>query len=195
MPKIIGLTGNIACGKSSLARILIERGIPVLDSDDVVQELYQDKQVQSEILEVFASLDKQKISKMIFGDDDLAKSRRKELEAILHPRIKHKFNEWLQQNQSAELVVNVLPLLFEAGLENRYDYIVTVFCDDEVQLSRLQARNPDLSGPEIEKRIKSQMPQAEKIKRADYLIENNLGLEELKQGLNRVLEQIRLTGN
>ncbi|MDA0772611.1 MAG: dephospho-CoA kinase [Cyanobacteria bacterium] len=195
MPKIIGLTGNIACGKSSLARILIERGIPVLDSDDVVQELYQDKQVQSEILEIFASLDKQKISKMIFGDDDLAKSRRKELEAILHPRIKHKFNEWLQQNQSAELVVNVLPLLFEAGLENRYDYIVTVFCDDKVQLHRLQARNPELSGPEIEKRIKSQMPQTEKIKRADYLIENNQGLEELKQGLNGVLEQIRLVRN
>lgn len=189
--KIIGLTGNIACGKSSLARLLIERGIPILDSDEVVQQLYEDKQVQSEILEIFSSLDKQKIASLIFGDDDEAKFRRKKLEAILHPRIELKFKEWLKQNQSAELVVNVLPLLFEAGLENRYDYIVTVYCNDKLQASRLQARNPELSGAEIEKRIKSQMSQAEKIKRADYLIENNQGIEELKLGLEMVLEQIR----
>lgn len=189
--KVVGLTGNIACGKSSLAKRLAEYGIPILDSDEVTQQLYQDPLVQKEIKTIFGTLDKKEIATMVFGDNAEAQQRRKQLEAIIHPRVEKRFREWLTENKSQELLINVLPLLFEAGLESRYDYIVTVICDEAKQIERLKKRNPELTAEQMQKRIKSQMPQQIKAAKSDFVLDNSGSLAELDNELTKLLEALR----
>ncbi|MDD9898721.1 MAG: dephospho-CoA kinase [Candidatus Melainabacteria bacterium] len=188
--KVIGLTGNIACGKSSLAELLAARNIPVLDSDEVVQQLYSEADVIAEIEAEFGTVDKQELAALVFGDDDAKRARRARLEAILHPKVEFRFREWVKKNQNEPIIVNVLPLLFEAGLEDRYDLIITVTCDETTQLERLLARNPNLSKVDCLKRIKSQMSQGEKASRADFVLDNSGDLAHLEQELDSVLSQI-----
>lgn len=188
--KVIGLTGNIACGKSSLAELLRARAIPVLDSDDVVQDLYREPEVLAEIEAEFGTSEKQELANLVFGDDDTCRARRAKLEAILHPKVEYRFREWVKKNQDQSIIVNVLPLLFEAGLESRYDLIVVVTCDAAIQLSRLEARHPTWTKEDCLKRIQSQMPQSEKANRADYVLDNSRDLARLEQDLDALLDKI-----
>ncbi len=191
MAKIIGLTGNIACGKSTVGQILSARGIPVLDSDQVVQELYaSDEKVRARILEEFGTLDRKIIGQMVFGTSIEAKSQRKKLENILHPAVDLKFREWIKANNREPILVNLVPLIFEAQLEYRYDYIVVVASDPEIQKTRLKERNPEFSDDELNKRIQSQISQDYKISHSQYVIYNNSDIIHLEKEVDELISKL-----
>ncbi|MCE2928383.1 MAG: dephospho-CoA kinase [Candidatus Caenarcaniphilales bacterium] len=191
MTLVIGLTGNIACGKSSAGKILGEMNIPILDSDAVVHQLYaSNKQVQAKILEHFATLDRKKISQEIFGESVNAKEKRKILESIIHPAVDREFRNWIRENQQSPIIVNLVPLLFEANLQSRYDFIVVIKTKEELQRKRLKERNPDLSDEEIDNRIKSQMSQEKKAGMADFIIENNGPIDDLEIQIEELLDRL-----
>jgi len=187
---VIGLTGNIACGKSLAGEIFRKHGIPVIDSDDIVHDIYaNDERVKKEIIEEFGSLDKKEIAKQVFGDTEENKNKRKLLESIVHPAVDKRLRDWIRENNGHKILVNLVPLIFEAKLEDRYNFIVTVATDEGLQKERLRLRNPDMSEDEIEKRIKSQMSQAQKIKKSDAVLYNNSSPEALEEQIIKLLSQ------
>jgi dephospho-CoA kinase len=188
---VVGLTGNIACGKSAVGAILKQEGIPVIDSDDIVHQLYeQDPIIQDQIKKVFGTLDRKVIAEMVFGSEPEKQANKKKLEAILHPAVAEKFSFWVKKNLDAPLVVNLVPLLFEANLQGRYDCTVCVVSDEKHQIDRLKKRNPELSENQIKARIQSQMPQKQKAELADYIILNNSSLEDLHLELKALVSKI-----
>jgi dephospho-CoA kinase len=191
MVLVVGLTGNIACGKSAVGEILKKKSIPVIDSDDIVHELYdKDHDVQEQILQNFGTLNRQEIAKKVFGTDIESQSNKKKLESILHPAVHRKFEEWVKVNSDKPLIVNLVPLLFEANLESRYDYIVCVITDEKNQIERLKKRASFLPDDQILARIRSQMPQDKKVELSDYIIPNNANLEALEQEVDKCFRQI-----
>jgi dephospho-CoA kinase len=192
MPIVIGLTGNIACGKSLIGELLKERGILVLDSDDVVHDIYKnDELVQTKIQKEFGTLDRKQISIQIFGDTREAKDKRKKLEEIIHPTVDKRFRDWIRAHNDQQILVNLVPLVFEAGLESRYNLIITVVATPELQYQRLKKRNPELNEEEIQKRISSQIPQSYKAQKSDYVIENSGSIDDLEEQLEEILRKIR----
>lgn len=191
-PKIIGLTGNIACGKSTVGKLLQEMDILVLDSDTVVHDLYaNDPKIQAAVLEEFGTLDRKEIGAMVFGTSAEAKAKRKRIEEIIHPAVDIKLRDWIRSNNQEALLVNSVPLLFEAKLEHRYDYIVTVTSSLADQVQRLQERCPDLSNEEIMKRISSQMKQEEKAHKSNYVLDNSRDLEYLRVQVQKLVKELK----
>ncbi len=167
-------------------------GIPVLDSDEVVHQLYaNDAEIKAALEAEFGTTDRAAIGKIVFGTEALAK--RKKLEAIIHPAVAREFSAWVKKQSSGpetvaankasqnapKILANLVPQLYEAELESRFDKILVVTCDPAMQLARLAKRNPELSAEALKKRIESQMPQSEKAARADYVIDNSGSPEEL----------------
>lgn len=188
MPLVVGLTGNIACGKSTVGDILRQKSIPVLDSDEVVHDLYEnDREIQEKILKDFGTLDRKEIGKKVFGTSPENLAYKKKLESILHPAVHKKFEQWVKANSQAPIVVNLVPLLFEANLEHRYDYIVCIITDEKNQIARLKKRDPNMPEAQILARIRSQMPQDAKAKLSDHVISNNSTLEALEKEVNKIL--------
>jgi len=191
MPLILGITGCIACGKSTIGQISTDLGIPVIDSDKIVHKLYEDDEsVKSKVLESFGTLDRKELAKEVFGDDVETQRKRKLLESIVHPAIYRYFCSWVNDHKESKIVANLIPLLFEAGLEDRYDQIITVTANPELQLKRLRERNPELSEQEILNRINSQIPQQEKATRSDYVIDNSGTFEATKEQVIKILENL-----
>lgn len=191
MSILVGLTGNIACGKSLVGELLKEHGIPVIDSDQIVHQLYEeDEELRKKILSGFGTLDRKQIGDEIFGDSEQAIKKRRLLESIIHPAVHEKLMHWIQENCDQPILVNLIPLLFEANLAARYDKVILVMADEEVQIARLAQRNPELSKNEIVKRIKSQIPQQEKAKKADYIIDNSGTIENTRQQLEKALQKL-----
>jgi dephospho-CoA kinase len=188
MTLVVGLTGNIACGKSTVGALLRKKSIPVLDSDEVVHDLYEnDLDIQEQILRDFGTLDRKEIGKKVFGTSPENLAYKKKLESILHPAVHKKFEQWVQANLKEPLIVNLVPLLFEANLEHRYDYIVCIITDEKNQIERLKKRDPNLPEAQIIARIRSQMPQDQKSKRSDLAISNNSTLEALELEVDKIL--------
>ena len=181
---ILGITGNIASGKSTIARALVERGATLLDADQlaravvapgssVLQQLAE--RFGREILLENGELDRARLGKIIFASS----SARIELNEIMHPAIASLAIERLQQLKTDPqvcLVVYEAPLLFEAGAEGRVDKVLVVSVAAEIQLQRLMSRDW-LDEGAARQRIAAQMPQAEKLTRADYIIDNSGSLE------------------
>ena len=195
-PRIIGLTGNIACGKSLAAKILSaselqtpERRIAVIDADRVSQEL-TDKPgpVRDAIVRAFGGFDRDHIRQKVFNNE----VERKKLEAILHPAIRAASQEKFEAlfKQGFQIVVYEASLLFEAGRATDFDGVLLITCDANVQRSRLKIRNPTLDDALVEKMISAQWPQEKKRQIATWTIENNGTEEELKQKLSKWIESL-----
>lgn len=189
MSFLIGLTGNIACGKSTVGKIFEKFGVKVLDSDEVVHKLYlEDKEVQDALIKEFGSYSRSEISKQVFGKDKI--NKRKILESIIHPKVDSVFRQWVKSNQKEVFLVNLVPLLFEAKLEDRYSCIITVKTSKEKQIERLKVRNPELSAQEILKRIESQADIVEKLRKSDFVVDNSSNVDDLDIQVEEILEQI-----
>lgn len=197
--KLIGLTGGIACGKSTVGAILRKLGVKVIDADEIAHQIYQPgTPVHSEIVMEFGpdilaadgQINRQKLGEIIFGDET-ARSR---LEAITHPGIIQKINELIgiAKSENHSLVVVEVPLLFEAGLESKFDYIWVVSSQRELQLSRLMKRNR-LSHEEAAARLAAQLPLEYKEGKADMIIYNNNELSDLEEEIKRHIETVNLT--
>ncbi|MHA6483285.1 dephospho-CoA kinase [Paenibacillus sp. strain BS8-2] len=185
---IIGLTGGIASGKSTVGRLLAERGAKLVDADEVAREIVRPGEPALEaiaslfgqaILHPEGTLDRQALGKIVFHD----KEKLSQLEAITHPAIRQRMQSRIHSFESQNpggLVVADIPLLYETKQEALYQGIMVVYVPVELQHQRLMDRN-SMSPEEATRRISLQMDIEEKRKRADWLINNSGSLEETER--------------
>ena len=195
MAKIIGITGGIASGKSTVTDFLKQQGYQVIDADQVVHELQEPGgRLYQALLPAFGPailredgrLDRAKLGAMIFGNPDLlAQSSQLQNEIIREELARRR--DLLAETEAVFFMD--LPLLFELEYDNWFDQIWLVDVTEETQLSRLMNRNA-LNQEEAEKRIAAQLSLQEKRKRADVLIDNNGSLEETRQQLRDALQKL-----
>lgn len=194
--KLIGLAGGIATGKSTVASMLRQLGAKIVDADELAREIVEPGQeAWQEIVAAFGgeivredkSIDREKLRKKIFRD----KKSRKRLESITHPHIRTLGQQRIQQlaAEGAEIVVYMAPLLFENQVQLWLRPVILVACDPATQKRRLQKRD-GLNKKEIEQHLKAQMPLDEKRQLADFVIENNGSVEELKKQVQEVWRKI-----
>ena len=194
----VGLTGSIAVGKSYVSSVLAELGCHVLDADQTAREVVQpgtaglDAVVQyfgTEVLNDDGTLDRQRLGELVFADSD----KRQRLNAILHPFIIERQDEILRHWEEADregIGVVDAALMIESGGYKRFDKLIVVHCRPEVQLERLMLRT-GLSRDEAMQRIDSQMPQDEKQRYADYLIDTSDGFESTRGRTVEVHQKLR----
>ena len=182
---VLAITGGIASGKSTATSYLRKKGFVVIDSDEIVGQLYNDPKVLDMIAKTFKlsqPIDKTKLATVIFNNT----KQRKQLEAILHPLVFDKINE-TKALMTEHILFLDIPLLFESGYKD-YDASMLIDTTPKLQLSRLIKRNK-LTQTEAKLRIKSQMPLVKKRQRADYIIKNNESIENLYQLIDELLER------
>ena len=179
MPKVIGLTGGIASGKSLVSQTLKGLGMTVIDADDVNHELMaKDETVKQKVVETFGTevltaggiIDKGRLGTIVFRDQE----RRRALERIMHPRILAHLRQRARESK-ADVVLDI-PLLIEQGGHERVDVVVVVYTTRERQIQRLMGRDR-ISREEAVRRVDAQLPLEEKVCHAHYVI-NNSGTEE-----------------
>ena len=177
---LVGLTGGIATGKSTVSTMLAHLGCRVIDADQLAREVVAPGQPAHaaivaefgpEILQPDGSIDRKRLGAIVFNDPE----RRKRLEEITHPAVRQRQQRllsMLEEEEHAGLVIWDVPLLYETNGADKMDRVVVVITDEETELTRLVAR--DASGAaDARARIRSQMPVAEKARRADYVIDNS----------------------
>ncbi len=171
----IGLTGSIGMGKSTVARMFEDEGVPVFDADLVVHQLQgPDGALVAEIEKHFpgttgsAGVDRTSLAEAVLGNEQ----ELKRLEALIHPAVAEERERFLARHRSAPLVVLDIPLLFEKGGWDKVDRIVVVSAPADVQRERVLAR-PAMSVERFEKILAHQMPDAEKRARADFVIDTS----------------------
>ncbi|MGD6873104.1 dephospho-CoA kinase [Sutcliffiella horikoshii] len=195
MPLVIGLTGGIASGKSTVANMLRDKNIPIVDADVVAREVveigtdtYQKlvSEFGQEILNDDKTLNRPKLGSIIFQNQE----KREKLNNIMHPSIRTSMKEKTQKflEDGHEVVVMDIPLLFESKLTHLVDKTLLVYVTEATQLKRLMERN-DLSEKEATDRIRSQMPLTEKVKLSHAVIDNNGSVTKTEQQLNQILKE------
>ncbi|MCM8747839.1 dephospho-CoA kinase [Thermomicrobiaceae bacterium CFH 74404] len=180
-PYVIGLTGNIACGKSLVLRALAELGAETIDADQVAREVMsRGSPVLEDVVLAFGpevmnpdgSLDRRALARIVFSDpEQLAR-----LESIVHPPVVELIRRRVAESRSPVVVIDAIKL-FEAGLAGDCDEVWVVTCKPEQQLARLMARDR-IGEDEALLRIRAQPPQEEKVRRADRVIDNSGAIEE-----------------
>jgi len=188
-PIIIGLTGNIGSGKSTVAAFLREMGYPVLDADLLAERARELKKAELKALfpEAFLGeeLDRRRLAQLVFSDPQ----RLRALEELIHPEVRRLLAEELSRLE-APLVFVEIPLLFEKGWEGRLQGTILVAAPLEERLKRAMARL-GLSREEVLARERAQMPEEEKRRRATWVLENRGSLEDLRAQVQALLGEIR----
>jgi dephospho-CoA kinase len=192
----IGLTGGIASGKSTVAKMLTERGAILIDLDGIAREVVNPGQPSlfriaqrfgQAVLQEDGSLNRKKLGDIVFADP----SERKALELIIHPAIRAIMKErmaYYESNAPNKLVVVDVPLLYESGLESYFEKIMVVYVSRKTQLQRLMERN-SLTVEEAERRIAAQMDIEDKKSRADILIDNSNNIAFTEQQIDRFWQE------
>jgi len=189
---LVGITGGIGAGKTTVLGVLAELGERTIDADNVVHRLYEsDSEIRSalatrwgtDVLEVDGRIDRSAVATKVFADVE----ERRWLNALVHPRVRAELHAAGGGEQ--ELCFCGVPLLFEVGWEQDMVCTVTVWCDRATQVARLMDRG--WSDEEIEARAGAQLDMDEKLRRADYGIVNNSSIEILQEQCRRLVAQIR----
>jgi len=185
----VGLTGGIASGKSTIARMFASLGCHVVDADQIVAQLYQPGEAGHEalvrtygsgILLPDGAIDRRKLADVAFATDESAKA----LNALIHPLVIAEEARLMDEEAREGIVIVEATLLIEAGGRDRYDRIVIVDVDPETQLVRAMARG--MSRDDAARRIAHQMPRAERLRYADYVIDNSGDLRAAEAETSRV---------
>jgi dephospho-CoA kinase len=192
-----GITGGLGCGKTTVAKMLVQRGFPVLDADKISQEVVERgspglhqivKEFGAEVLDSEGELNRLKMAQIVFKDSEWLKK----LESIIHPLVQQAVNEkrrWLEA-QGTEIAFYDVPLLFEKNLEKQFDGVVVVTCSEEQQIERIRARS-HWGKSEIQERLNAQLPLREKVKRATFVLKNDSDLTSLEKQLEILLVELR----
>jgi dephospho-CoA kinase len=192
---VLGLTGSIGMGKSTTAKMFREAGVPVHDSDETVHRLYAGKAAPL-IEEAFpgtvrdGAVDRAQLAAQVLGRPEAMKK----LEAIIHPLVRADADAFVASHRDAgaPLVVLDIPLLFETGGRGRVDKVVVVTALAEVQRERVLAR-PGMTEEKLAAILASQVPDAEKRRQADFIIDSSQGLEAARAEVARIIAD--LTGD
>lgn len=193
LPKIIGLTGGIGSGKSTVAQFIEEMGFPVYYSDVRAKEIVNDDELLKKgIIELLGEkaydenglYDRKYVAEIVFNDEELLQK----LNGMIHPAVKYDFEKWVG-NQTTEFVCKETALLFELKLNESCFKSVLVTADDNLRLKRVMDRDGK-TYREVENVMNKQMPEKDKIKIADFVIFNNDGMDELQAETENVIRQI-----
>lgn len=180
---VLGLTGSFGSGKSVVARMFAALGAVIIDADEIAKEVVKpgtpafQEIVQAfgrEVLGEQGALDRKRLAAMVFQDA----AKREMLNRIVHPRVRKRELELLSQYKDNPLVVLSVPLLFENNMEHLVDKVVVVVVNEAERMRRLTEQQDGLTPDEIQRRLQAQMPQEEKRKRANSVIDNSGNLEE-----------------
>lgn len=193
-PFIIGLTGGIASGKSTVANYFKEAEITVIDADHVAHDLLAKNQViQKKLQQTFGTevmandgIDRKRLGQIVFSDSE----KLAQLNQIMAPIIKQELLKQIDKQQTQKLIVLDIPLLFEQGYEKICDQVVVVYVNQKTQITRLMKRNA-LTQKQAKQRIDSQMPLLKKRQKADYVLNNNGDLTQLKAAFDDLLNDLK----
>ena len=184
---VVGLTGNIGMGKSTVLKAFEDLGATTLNSDQIVAELLDMPMVMArtitllgpEVMKPEGGLDKAKIASLIFNDDEA----RAKFEQYLHPLVFERIDDLLRGSKAPIVIIEV-PLLFEASHEIRFSKIITVYSDENVALDRLTAQG--LSRDDIVRRMSCQSPIVDKVRKANYTVDNNGNMTMTKAQVRQI---------
>jgi len=189
----IGITGSIACGKSTVSDYLIAKGYTIIDADKLGHVALTSDDVKRKLAEKFGDeilenneISREKLGKLVFGNDDNLKI----LNSIIHPKIKELILKLQEEHKDKNLVFLDIALLYEANFVDLVEKVAVVYVDEDVQLERLMTRNT-LSKEEAIKRIESQMSPREKAALGDFVINNSYSKEDTFQQIDEILEKLK----
>jgi len=190
----VGLTGNYGMGKSTVAELFRKLGAYVIDTDKIVDELMNDRDVLNEIKKLFGEdsikrnkVDKKFIANVVFENPNM----RIYLENILHPRVFERVDREIKNlpcNGEPKIVIIEAPVIFERGYQNRFDIIITVYTSDETAVRRLLQKG--VSEEEALRRLKSQFPIEMKKNSADFIINNSGSVEETEKQVEEIYHKL-----
>lgn len=191
---ILGLTGGIGTGKSTVAKMLREKNIPVVDTDSISKEIIEYPEViekikieiSNEVFDFNNKLNRKKMSEIVFENQE----KLKKLNEIMHPEIlKKMWKEVEKLKKDYKIIVVDIPLLFEINMEKEVDKILLIYASKEIQLKRIMERD-GRTREEAIKIINSQMPLYKKREKSDYIIQNNDSLEKLEKSLDKIVQKL-----
>ena len=190
----VGLTGGIGSGKTTVSNFLLDYGIPVYNSDSKGKTLMNTNlELKNNIVSIFGErvydngiLNTNLLSSVVFNDS----TKIEQLNNLVHPKVAQDFNQWIGKNNNKPILVKEAAILIESGAYLNMDKIILVVSEKSIRINRVSKRdNSDLES--IEKRINLQLTDNEKIKYAEYIIENNFSLENLKLEVLKVINKIK----
>jgi dephospho-CoA kinase len=188
---VIGLTGSIGMGKSTTAQLFAEAGVPVHDADSTVHRLYAEEAAGAIEAEFpgttgTAGVDREKLARRVVGNADAMRR----LEAIVHPLVRREEARFLEAGEKAGAAVAVLdiPLLFETGGDRRVDAVVVVSAPPDMQRARAFER-PGMTEEKFAALLAKQMPDAEKRRRADFIVDTSAGIDSARAQVRAILRQ------
>jgi dephospho-CoA kinase len=193
---VLGLTGSAAMGKSATAQMFAEEGVPVFDADAAVHRLYEGAAVAPVEaafpgVTVNGRIDRERLAAKVLNNPEALKL----LESIVHPLVRSVQDEFRREaeDSGAPIAVLDIPLLFETGGDKRTDAVVVVTAPAEVQRARLMER-PAMTVEKTDALLARQMPDAEKRKRADFVIDTSRGFDAARADVKKILDQLRRHG-
>lgn len=189
MTKIIGLTGGIGSGKTTVANYFKELGVPVYIADDAAKEVMQSETILSEIRTTFGdavfedqTLIRQKLAAIVFADQE----KLQQLNEIVHPAVAQHFKSWLSNHQQFPFVIYEAAILFESGSNQKCDKIITVTAPEAIRIERVIGRDA-ASKEQVLQRINSQWTDAKRIEKSDYVIDN-INFDQTKAQIVEILK-------
>src|SRR5579871_2663811 len=198
----VGLTGGVACGKSTVAKMFAALGAQIVDADIIAHELYRPgeavyeelvRHFGQEIVKANGDLDRAKLATLVFDG-----GRVEELNKIVHPAVIKRQEQWMREIGEKDpyaVVMVEAALIFEAGVKERFDRIIVVTCKPAQKVSRFgqRAGMPEaLARADVDRRNKAQIPDEEKARRAHYVIDNSASLDETSHQVQRIYSELKV---
>ncbi len=198
MTIVLGLTGSYGSGKSTVAAMLAEMGIPVIDADEIAREVVRPgAPALAEIVAAFGgsvlkedgTLDRARLAEVVFAEE----GARRRLNAIVHPRVGERLRQFVRENAAAPVVALEIPLLLEGGGRGLVDQIVVVTVKESTRMERLARRGIDESSARA--RLASQLPQERKVALADHVIDNDGDRESTRAQVRALARRLGVTAS
>lgn len=196
MTKVIGLTGGIGSGKTTIANYFAEMGVPVYIADDGARAVMQSDDVINEIKNVFGEivfenniLNRAKLAEIVFNDKEMLAK----LNAIVHPAVKKDFEVWLLKHKNDEYVVYETAILFESGRYKECDFIITVTAPEEIRINRVLKRD-NTTRSQVLSRMQMQWKDEDRISRSNFVI-NNVNLKIAREEVVKILKILNIKQN
>jgi dephospho-CoA kinase len=183
MTKIIGLTGGIGSGKSTVAGYFQELGVPVYVADTEAKKIMDQPETIQEVQQIFVEnvisdgkLNRKKIASIVFNNSE----KLAQLNKIIHPKVKEDFKDWLEKHKNHSFIIKEVAIIFETNSEKDFDAIILVTAPEEIRIERVVNRDK-VTVSEVKERIKNQLSDEEKISKSHFIIKNISKKETKKQ--------------